>query len=83
MPRIDKRNLLLGCLAIATGLAIILLTRPPTKNSGDGQKGASGNWRTTPIQGRRAMGYLQTLCEFGPRPSGSPAMTRQQEFLKK
>jgi glutaminyl-peptide cyclotransferase len=83
MPRFDKRNLLVGCLAIVTGVAIILLTRPPVNSSGDGQKGASGNWRTTPIQGRRAMGYLQTLCDFGPRPSGSGAMARQQEFLQK
>ena len=30
----------------------------------------------------RAFGYLKTLCEFGPRPSGSNAMGRQQQYLK-
>ena len=29
----------------------------------------------------RVMNYLVRLCEFGPRPSGSPAMRAQQEFL--
>jgi hypothetical protein len=31
----------------------------------------------------RAMGYLVQLSDFGPRPSGSEAMKRQQEFLRK
>lgn len=39
-----------------------------------------------PIPGRydpkRAMGYLRDLCEFGPRPSGSAAMERQQQYLE-
>ena len=30
----------------------------------------------------RVMGYMTQLCDFGPRPSGSPAMKRQQEFLQ-
>ncbi|MGB7323562.1 MAG: M28 family peptidase [Rubripirellula sp.] len=30
----------------------------------------------------RAMGYLQKLCEFGSRPSGSAAMTSQQQYLQ-
>ncbi|MEM6363894.1 MAG: M28 family peptidase [Planctomycetota bacterium] len=30
----------------------------------------------------RAMGYLSQLCEFGPRPSGSDAMRRQQQYLQ-
>ena len=31
----------------------------------------------------RAMGYLKHLCDFGPRPSGSPAMQAQQDALQK
>lgn len=31
----------------------------------------------------RAMGYLQELCDLGPRPSGSAAMVRQQQMLEK
>nr|WP_246146844.1 M28 family peptidase [Rubripirellula lacrimiformis] len=30
----------------------------------------------------RAMGYLQKLCDFGPRPSGSEAMKSQQDYLQ-
>jgi hypothetical protein len=29
----------------------------------------------------RAMGYLNAICNFGPRPTGSEAMLRQQQFL--
>jgi glutaminyl-peptide cyclotransferase len=31
----------------------------------------------------RAFGYLQQLCDLGPRPSGSAAMARQQQMLQK
>lgn len=34
-----------------------------------------------PFNGRRAYSYLQTICEIGPRPSGSPGMKAQQEML--
>ena len=30
----------------------------------------------------RVMSYMVRLCGFGPRPSGSPAMTRQQKYLE-
>ncbi|MEL6106077.1 MAG: M28 family peptidase [Planctomycetota bacterium] len=32
---------------------------------------------------RRAMSSLRKLCEFGPRPSGSEAMIKQQAFLER
>jgi hypothetical protein len=31
----------------------------------------------------RAMAYLKQICEIGPRISGTPGMTKQQEMLKK
>jgi hypothetical protein len=31
---------------------------------------------------QRAYGYLTQICQLGPRPSGSPAMERQQELLR-
>lgn len=34
-----------------------------------------------PFDGRRALEYLKQICAIGPRPSGSAAMTRQQELL--
>jgi hypothetical protein len=34
-----------------------------------------------PLNAERAFGYLEEMCAIGPRPSGSPAMRRQQEML--
>ncbi len=34
------------------------------------------------FDGERAYGYLKALCDIGPRFSGSPGMTKQQELLK-
>lgn len=34
-----------------------------------------------PYDAQRAEGYLRTICDLGPRPSGSAAMTKQQELL--
>jgi len=36
-----------------------------------------------PFDGDRAIAYLTTLCEIGPRISGSEGMTKQQEMLQK
>jgi glutaminyl-peptide cyclotransferase len=33
------------------------------------------------VSGARAMRHLRTLCDLGPRPSGSAAMTKQRELL--
>jgi hypothetical protein len=35
-----------------------------------------------PFNGARAYDYLKQLCDFGPRRSGSPAMVKQQKFLR-
>jgi hypothetical protein len=68
--------------AIAFGLYLIVL-------GGDAgfQRGVGVNEPTTgPIPQRydpdRSMGYLKQLCDLGPRPSGSPAMFRQQDLLE-
>jgi len=34
-----------------------------------------------PYDAARAEAYLRKICDFGPRPSGSAAMTAQQEYL--
>lgn len=36
-----------------------------------------------PFDGERAMGYLRKVCELGPRMSGTPAMRKQQELIRK
>jgi glutaminyl-peptide cyclotransferase len=35
-----------------------------------------------PLDGHRAYEYLKSICAIGPRPSGSPAMEKQQAMLK-
>ena len=45
--------------------------------------GACGGEEPPAFSGPRAMGHLEAICELGPRPSGSTAMTRQRELLAK
>jgi glutaminyl-peptide cyclotransferase len=35
-----------------------------------------------PFDGKRAMGYLENICAIGPRMSGTPGMTKQQELIR-
>ena len=35
-----------------------------------------------PFDGKRAMGYLESICAIGPRMSGTPNMTKQQELIR-
>jgi glutaminyl-peptide cyclotransferase len=39
--------------------------------------------KEVPIDGDRAMEIIKTICDMGPRISDTPAMKKQQEFLKK
>jgi glutaminyl-peptide cyclotransferase len=34
------------------------------------------------FDGKRAMAYLESICAIGPRMSGTPAMTKQQELIR-
>src|SRR5262245_55768197 len=57
----------------------------------DGQESKFGSDRVkdgadakpVPFDGKRAMKYLETICEIGPRVSGTPEMRKQQEIIKK
>lgn len=44
---------------------------------------SSGNNWVPPagLEPKRAFGYLEKICEFGPRPSGTPAMEKLQSYL--
>src|SRR5689334_12692116 len=35
-----------------------------------------------PFDGKRAIGYLESICAIGPRMSGTPAMVKQQELIR-
>ncbi|MCO8124087.1 M28 family peptidase [Stieleria sp. TO1_6] len=71
-------------LGLIIGLVVILIA----VLSGVGGRGAvvAESPAVGPIPDRydagRAMGYLNQLCDLGPRPSGSPAMVRQQQLLE-
>ena len=39
--------------------------------------------KPAPFDGKRAMKYLEAICALGPRISGSTAMRKQQELIKK
>src|SRR5438046_2171185 len=39
--------------------------------------------KPVPFDGKRAMKYLQSICDIGPRMSGTKGMAKQQELIKK
>jgi|SRR5581483_6623332 len=38
---------------------------------------------TVKFDGKRAMAYLEKICELGPRMSGTPSMKKQQQLIRK
>lgn len=84
---------ILSILAVLVALGGFLSVRsrssaqPPAEARPGGTEFAAdrdvGALASVPFDARRAMGYLETLCNIGPRISGSPGMAQQQELLKK
>lgn len=76
-----QRTLLVG---MALAAALILMNYLPRSSDPDGrdapaaQRPAAAN----PTNPQRAYDYLKRLCDFGPRPSGSPAMAAQRDYLE-
>lgn len=56
--------------------------RPPAQFASDREE-PPGSEKPAPFDGERAMGYLEEICKIGPRISGTPGMTKQQELLEK
>jgi glutaminyl-peptide cyclotransferase len=69
-----------GVFALLIGALVFLNTlgAKPKKDSGDPAARKAG-----PFDGDRALTHLATLCELGPRISGSDAMAKQQEIVQK
>jgi glutaminyl-peptide cyclotransferase len=68
-------------LAMLGGMFVLLGcadAKPEKKDSGDPAARKAGAF-----DGDRALTYIATLCDIGPRISGSDGMTKQQEFLQK
>jgi glutaminyl-peptide cyclotransferase len=71
----------LEALAILGGFLVLLGcadAKPEKKDSGDPAARKAGAF-----DGERALAHLSTICDLGPRVSGSEAMTKQQELLQK
>jgi hypothetical protein len=77
------------CAVIAAGWG--LMAWYYQDSSADGQESRFGIDRVqlgqeakpAPFDGARAMKYLESICAIGPRISGSAAMRKQQELIKK
>lgn len=81
MRRLNKQTIFLVVIAVATvGVSAWLLLKGGGGGRGQG-RGGNAKWRSSPVQSKRAMGYLEALCEIGPRPSGSPGMEQQIKLL--
>ena len=57
--------------------------KPRTEFAQDRVGGGAQAANALEIDGKRAMGYLETICEIGPRQSGTAGMKRQQEIIRK
>lgn len=45
--------------------------------------GGAKEIKAVPFDGKRAMKYLEAVCDIGPRMSGTPGMAKQQQLIKK
>ena len=80
MPR--RRLSSFVALLLLAALAVVLGVWWSRDGGGGRADAAPLELDDIPFNGQRAYGYLQELCDLGPRPSGTPAMARQQELLK-
>ncbi len=74
---------LVGGLLVALGLLFILAAVSLSFSSWLGSLEANSAMAATPapIDGQRAFGYLEKICEIGPRIAGSEANTRQRKMV--
>jgi hypothetical protein len=88
---IMKRLLIVAGVVVVGGLAALLFLGPHGDSPLNGQEKKRdefagdrvGPGKPVSFDGERAMGYLKAICDLGPRMSGTPAMTRQQELITK
>src|SRR4051794_22715522 len=83
-PTMSRRTWLFattGVFALLIGALVFLNSlgaKPKKDDSGDPAARKAGAF-----DGDRALGYLSTLCDLGPRISGSDAMAKQQDLVQK
>src|SRR4051794_5612685 len=80
-PRRRKR--LVGSLLIAAALLTVAASLCVAFTSWLGSLEANAAMAATPapIDGQRCFGYLEKICEIGPRIAGSEANTRQRQMV--
>src|SRR3989304_10635414 len=71
---VPRRKMVLSVLAMALVAALANATASATPE-------AAATSSENPLDALRAYRYLEQLCAFGPRYSGSPGMEKQQELL--
>jgi hypothetical protein len=78
--------------ALLAGCANDEATSPRVVAEGDGEEQdrpafagdrAGPETKAVPFDGKRAMRYLEAICEIGPRMSGTAGMRKQQELIRK
>ncbi len=70
-------------IAVVVLLAIAVWSITAARLLADEAATASPRRPTNPLDGLRAFRYLEQICALGPRPSGSPGMLKQQQFVRK
>jgi glutaminyl-peptide cyclotransferase len=67
--------------ASCAAVAYVVLVDGPARQTAAAGAGSRQRLENIPFDGTQAYEYLKQICDLGPRVSGSPAMTRQQELL--
>jgi glutaminyl-peptide cyclotransferase len=84
---IMKRILaVLTVLVLAGLIALPFFTQGQEKKRDEfaaDQLPGGGAGKPVAFDGKRAMGYLNAICDLGPRMSDTPAMRKQQELIRK
>src|SRR4051794_27560352 len=83
--RTVARNVRTLIAAVTIGIAaaaLIANAEDAASAGGKSQVASTTKTQTNPLNAQRAFGYLKDMCAFGPRPSGSAAMLKQQAYLK-
>src|SRR3954451_3251665 len=82
-PAARSVKFLISAITIsATTTALIAIAEEAAPPATKPHPATAATRPTNPLNAQRAYGYLKDLCAFGPRPSGSAAMTKQQAYLK-
>jgi hypothetical protein len=74
---------LVGCSLLTLSFSREHRSTAATAQTGSFATGNQPAAEPVQINGKRAMGYLEDICELGPRMSGTPAMKKQQELIRK